>query len=127
MEPQKWKKIKKSQPQTKFIGSYKKKSVNRFLTTEAVLEEGLAERCSVKKEFLKTSQSSQKNNCTGISFFNKVAGLSPSTLLKERYQHRCLFSCTFCEIFRKPLVATSALGLFKHQYRKLARKLNGAP
>ena len=43
------KKIKKSQTQTKFTGSYKKKSVNRFLTVEAVLEEGVAEKCSVKK------------------------------------------------------------------------------
>ena len=80
-----------------------------------------------KKEFLKSSQSSQKNNCTGVSLFNKVAGLSPSTLLKERYQHRCLFSCAFCEVFRTLPVATSALGLFKHQHRKLAGKLHGTP
>ena len=44
-------------------------------------------RCSTKKVFLKISQYSQKNItgkhlCWSL-FFNKVAGLRPSTLLKR--------------------------------------------
>ena len=50
-----------------------------------------------------------KHLCQSL-FFNKVAGLRPSTLLKKRLWHRC-FPFNFCEIFkntfsyRTPLVA----------------------
>ena len=38
--------------------------------------ESVAQRCSVKKVFLETSQNSQENTCAG-DCFNKVAGLTP--------------------------------------------------
>ena len=46
--------------------------------------------------FLEISQNSQENTCAGVSFFNKVAGLSPAILLKNRLAH--VFSGEFCEI-----------------------------
>ena len=44
------------------------------VTTGAVL---------LKKVFWKISQNSQENTCARVSFFNKVAGLKPATLLKR--------------------------------------------
>ena len=44
------------------------------VTTGAVL---------LKKAFWKISQNSQENTCARVSFFNKVAGLKPATLLKR--------------------------------------------
>ena len=41
------------------------------------------QRFSIKKVFLKVSQKSQKNTRAGVSFFNKIAGVSPATLLKR--------------------------------------------
>ena len=41
------------------------------------------QRFSIKKVFLKVSQKSQKNTRPGVSFFNKIAGVSPATLLKR--------------------------------------------
>ena len=48
--------------------------------------------------FLEISQNSQENTCARVSFFNKVAGLSP--LLKKRLWHRC-FSVNFAKFLRK--------------------------
>ena len=45
-------------------------------------------RFSVKKVFLVIWQNSQENICARVSFFNKVAGLRPTTLLKKRLWHR---------------------------------------
>ena len=42
-----------------------------------------------KKVLLKISQNWQENTCARVSFFNKVASLSPATLLKKRPWHRC--------------------------------------
>ena len=36
-----------------------------------------------KKVFLEISQNSQENTCARVSFFNNVAGLRPTTLLKK--------------------------------------------
>ena len=44
------------------------------VTTAAVL---------LKKVFWKMWQNSQENTCARVSFFNKVAGLKPATLLKR--------------------------------------------
>ena len=41
-----------------------------------------------KKVFLRISQISQENTCARVSFFKKVAGLRPVTLLKKRLWHR---------------------------------------
>ena len=66
------------------------------------IPEAVVQRCSVKKEFLEISQNSQENNCARVSFFNKVAGLRPATLLKK-------FSCEFCEIFKNTFSYRTAL------------------
>ena len=42
---------------------------------------------------------SQENTCARVSFFNKVAGLRPATLLKKRLRHRC-FPVTFTKFLR---------------------------
>ena len=60
--------------------------------------EAVARRCSVKKVFLKNSQNSQENMCQSL-FFNKVAGLRLTTLLKKRLWHRC-FPVNFAKLLR---------------------------
>ena len=39
---------------------------------------------SVKKVFLEISENSQEKTCARVFFFNKVAGLRPAPLLKNR-------------------------------------------
>ena len=51
-----------------------------------------------KKVFLKVCKIHRKT-CARVSFFNKVAGLRPATLLKKRLWHRCFF-CEICKIFK---------------------------
>ena len=52
-----------------------------------------------------------KRLCRSL-FLNKIAGLRPATLFKNRLWHRCFF-CDFCEVsnntfsYRTPLVAVS--------------------
>ena len=41
-----------------------------------------------KKVFFKISQNSQESTYSRVSFFNKVAGLRPATLLKKKLWHR---------------------------------------
>ena len=41
-------------------------------------------RCFIKKVFLKISQNSQESVCARVSFFNKTAGLMPTTLFKKK-------------------------------------------
>ena len=74
--------------------------------------ESVVWRYSVKKVFLEISQNSQESNCARVSFFNKVAGPRPATLLKKETLAQ-VFSCKFCEtvkntfFHRTPLVAAS--------------------
>ena len=77
-------------------------------------------RCSVTKSVLRNfSKFTGKHLCQILSFnkvagllFNKVVGLRPATLLKNRLWHRC-FPVNFCEIskntfcYRTPPVAAS--------------------
>ena len=47
--------------------------------------EAVVRRCSIKM-FLKISQNSQEKNCVGgVSFYIKVAGLKPATVLKRDF------------------------------------------
>ena len=39
--------------------------------------------------FLEILQNSQESTCARVSFFNKVEGLRPATLLKKRLWHSC--------------------------------------
>ena len=66
--------------------------------------EAVAQRCSVKKMFLEISQNSQENKhmCQSL-FFNKVAGLRPATLLKNRLWHWC-FPVNFAKFLRTPFL-----------------------
>ena len=63
------------------------------------MSEAVVQRCSVKKMLLGVSQNSQENTCPRVSFFNKVAGLSPATLSKKRPWHMC-FPANFAKFLR---------------------------
>ena len=56
--------------------------------------EGVIQRCSVKKVFLKILQNSQENPLCQSLFFNKVAA-QKDTLTQ-------MFSCEYCEILKTP-------------------------
>ena len=69
-------------------------------------------RCSVRKGVLRSFAKFTGKHLCQILFFNKVAGLTPATLLKKRLWHRC-FLVNFCEIskntfFTKHLRATAS-------------------
>ena len=55
------------------------------------------------------------------SFFNKIAGLSPATLLKKRLWHKC-FPVNFEKFIRIPFL-TEHLGLWLFKCSKTNRKL----
>ena len=58
-------------------------------------------RCSIKIGVLKNFAKFSGKQLSQSLFFNKVAGLGSTTLLKNRLWHRlCFFSCKFCEIFK---------------------------
>ena len=63
--------------------------------------EAIVQSCSVKKVFLEISQNSQENTCARVSFLIKLqaSGLSPTTLLKKRFWHRC-FPVNFVKFLR---------------------------
>ena len=58
----------------------------------------VAQRCSVKKIFLKTSQNSQENTCARVSFFIKFQASACNFIKKETLVQ--VFFCEFCEIFK---------------------------
>ena len=65
---------------------------------------------------LEISQNSQENTCVRV-FFNKVAGLTPATLLKKRLWYRC-FPVNFAKFLRTPSVAASVTSYILHFYLK---------
>ena len=67
-----------------------------FQTSKAVVW-----RCSVEKLFLEISQNSHKRACARVSFFSKVTGQRPATLLKKRLWHRS-FPVNFAKFLRAP-------------------------
>ena len=64
------------------------------------ITETVAQRCSVKKVFLKISQNSQENTCTRVSFLIKLQ--RPTTSLKQRLWHRS-FPVNFAKFLRTPI------------------------
>ena len=54
---------------------------------------------AARKIQIKVSQSSRENTYASVSFFSKVAGLRPATLLKNRLRHRC-FPVDFVKFLR---------------------------
>ena len=81
-----------------------------FTLMTSLMKEAVVRRCSVKKVFLQVSQNSQENTCARVSF-NKVAGLSPATLLKKRLWHRC-FPVDFVKFLRTPFIIEHVWWLF---------------
>ena len=76
--------------------------------------EAVAQRCSVKKVFLKMLINSQENKVPE-SFFDKVAGLRPVTLLKKRLWHRCS-PVNLSKSLRTPLLIEQLRWLFLEIY-----------
>ena len=64
--------------------------------------EAVAQRCSIKKVFLKFSQNSQEKNLRRSLFLNKIAGLRLLILLKKRLWHKC-FPVNFVKYLRIPI------------------------
>ena len=73
--------------------------------------EAVAQRCSVKKLFLKISQNSQENTCARFSFLKKLQADVCNFIKKETLAQ--VLSCEFCEnfkntfLYRTPAVAAS--------------------
>ena len=67
--------------------------------------------CSVKKVFLKLSQNSLEKTCVRVSFFNKVAGPRPVTLLKKKLWHTC-FPVNFSKNFKSTFFIEQLRWLF---------------
>ena len=78
----------------------------------------VSRRCSIKKVFLEISQNSQENTCTRVSFFNKVAGLRPVTLLKERVWHRC-FPVNFAKFVEHLFLQNTSGSCFWQKHVKM--------
>ena len=70
-------------------------------------------RCSVKKGILRNFAKFTGNTCARVSFFNKVAGLGPATLLKKRSWHRC-FPVNFAKLLRTPFLQNTSGLLLLH-------------
>ena len=56
-------------------------------------------RCSKAKDVLHVLAKFTGKHFSQSLFFDKVAGMSAATLLKERLWYRC-FSCEFCKTFK---------------------------
>ena len=85
-----------------------------LLTNTPHAEEDV-QRCSVKKVFLEISQNSQENTYARVSFFNKVASLRSTTLLKKRLWHRC-FPVNFVRFLRTPFFIEHLRWLLLHMF-----------
>ena len=69
-------------------------------------------RCFAKKVFLKISQNSQENTWQSL-YFDKVAALKPSTLLKQRLWHMCFLS-NFAKYSRTLFLGNTSGRLLAH-------------
>ena len=64
-------------------------------------------RCSVRKGVLRNfAKFTGKHLCQSL-FFNKVAGLRPTTLLKKRLRQRC-FPVNFAKFLRTPFLQNTS-------------------
>ena len=61
------------------------------------------QRWSIKRVFLEILQNWHENNCANVPFFNKVAGLRPTTLLIKRLWQRC-FPENLAKFLRTPFL-----------------------
>ena len=97
----------KTQAQSKtlqrFLERWFKASCSGFAEFQKKLLEAVARRCSVKQVFLEIFQKfTGKHLCQSL-FFNKVADLMPTSLLKRRLWHRC-FPVNFAKFLRTPFL-----------------------
>ena len=76
-----------------------------------IVPEAVAQRYSVKKVLVESSQNSQENTCARVSFLIKLQSIK-----KEALVH--VFFCEFCKIskqtfsYRTPLVVASVVNGF---------------
>ena len=66
--------------------------------------------------FLKLSQNLQEKICVEVSFFNKVAGYRPVTLLKKRLWHRC-FHVSSLKFLRTPSFVKHGGGFYNQSFQ----------
>ena len=100
-----------------FVIITKKSSLFYYYFTNTIMISSImfcvAQRCSVKKLFLKISQNSQENTCARVSFLIKLQAQACNFIIKETLAQ--VFFCEFCEIsqnifsYRTPPVAASVL------------------
>ena len=77
-----------------------------------VFTEAVAQRCSVNKVFLETSQNSQKNTCARVSFLIKLQASVSKFIKKETLAARFLRTPFFKEYFRWLLLCINLLLTF---------------
>ena len=73
------------------------------------------QRCSVRKGVLRNFAKFTGKDLCQILFFNKVASLTPATLLKERLWHRC-FPVSFAKFLRTPFLQNTSRRLLRSRY-----------
>ena len=66
--------------------------------------------------FLKLSQNLQEKICVEVSFFNKVVGYRPVTLLKKRLWHRC-FHVSSLKFLRTPSFVKHGGGFYNQSFQ----------
>ena len=74
-------------------------------------------RCSVKKGVLWNFTKFTGNTCARASFFNKVAGLRPATILKKRLWQRC-FLVNFAKFLGAPFYWIPLLMRFLYEMQR---------
>ena len=98
-----------------FLLSY---CVDYFCSEIKSVDRSSHRRCSVKKGILRNfTKFTGKYLCQSL-FFNKVAGLSPATLLKKRLWHRC-FRVNFARFTRTPFLTEHPWWLLLYLLKKL--------
>ena len=84
-----------------------------FLISYYEITLAVTQRCSIKMVFLEISQNLQENTCARVSFFNKVAGFRPATLLKKRPWHKC-FPVNVAKFLRAAFLQNTSRRLLLH-------------
>ena len=73
-----------------------------------IISKAVVQRSSVKKAFSEILQNSQENTCAWVLYFNKVAGLRSTTLLKKEAL-ALMISQEFCEISKNTFFYRTSL------------------
>ena len=86
-----------------------------------LLPEPVAQRCSVKKVFLKTSQNSQEDTCVGVPFLIKFQAPQALNFIKKETPAQ-LFFCEFCEILKNTFFTEPLRWLLLHYQDSLIKQ-----